>query len=208
MAELYRREDFAPATINRRLAVLKAVAKFAWRKEWIGENLSARISLLPEDNARQRYLSAAEVRRLVSGATTPAGRAWIALAASTGLRRSELFALQRGDIRDGVIYLSTSKNGEPRAVPIARTGLRHVKAIPWARTVDSLDHEFRRARAAAGLEDLRFHDLRHTYASLLVNQDVDLYTVARLLGHKSMQTTKRYAHLDLATLKKAVRKIS
>lgn len=208
-ADEYRRTPgLAPATINRRLAVLKAVAKFCWRKEWIGENLSPRIALDRENNARHVYLTASQVRALAAKAPTPEGRAWIVLAAATGLRRGELFALQPSQVRRGVIYLATSKNTEPRAVPIAKPGLIYVKALPWSRSVDSLDWEFRQARAAAGFNGLRFHDLRHTYASLLINAGVDLYTVARLLGHKTMQTTRRYAHLDLKALKRAVGKLA
>lgn len=197
-----RAQGKAEATINNRLNALKAVAKFAWRKEWVSENLSARVELKDPDNARHVYLTAAQVRRLVSKAPTAAGKAWVALAAYTGLRRGELLAVQQGDVRRGVIYLATSKTGQPRAVPIAKPGLAHVKALPFDRSVDSLDWEFRAARDAAGFKDLRYHDLRHTYASLLINQGVDLYTVGELLGNKT--ATKRYAHLNIASLKRAV----
>ena len=209
IADEYRKSTgLAVATINRRLAVLKAVAKFAWRKEWIDENLSARVWLQPGEVARHRYLTAAQVRRLIAKAPTPEGRAWIALACATGLRRGELIAVQKGQVRRGVIYLETSKNGQPRAVPIAKPGLPYVSALPFDRTVDSLDWEWRQAREASRLEDLRFHDLRHTYASLLINEGVDLFTIGQLLGHKTMNTTKRYAHLDLRTLKRAVGKLA
>lgn len=208
-ADEYRQTTgLAPATINRRLAVLKSVAKWSWQhKRWIGENLSPRVWMLPENNARHRYLTAAEARRLIQAMPTAAGKAWVALAVYTGLRQGELHGLERRQINRGLIYLGKSKTGLPRLVPIAKPGLRYVKAVPFKRTVDSLDWEYRNARDAAGFEDLHFHDLRHTYASFLVNQDVDLYVVGQLLGHSATQTTKRYAHLYERTLKRAVAKV-
>lgn len=203
-----RARGLAIATVNNRLSILKATAKFAWQKRWIGENLATRIQLDDPDNKRHRYLKPRQIDALVRKASTPAGRAWIALAAYTGLRRGELHGLQKRQIHDGLIDLGTSKNGEPRLVPLLPKLKQHVKQVPFARTVDSLDTEFRRARAAAGLVDFRFHDLRHTTASLLANAGVDLGTIAAILGHKTLQTTRRYRHLYTATLRAAMAKIA
>lgn len=214
-ADAYRKaaraQAKAEATINNRLNVLKAVAKFAWGKQWIGENLSARVALTAPNNERDVYLSAAGVRKLAAKGRTAEGKAWIALACSTGLRRAELHGVGKvggGTVRRGVIYLpARTKNGKPRAVPIAKPGLPYVRYFPFERTVNSMDWEWRIARAAAGYGPgtLRYHDLRHTYASLLINQGVDLYTVSRLLGNKG--EAKRYAHLELRALKRAVGRI-
>lgn len=65
-----------------------------------------------------------------------------------------------------------------------------------------------RARQAIGRPDIHFHDLRHTFASLLVGAGVPLYTASALLGHTSTRTTQRYAHLADEHLKEAMRKIS
>ena len=65
-----------------------------------------------------------------------------------------------------------------------------------------------RIRERAGLGDVRFHDLRHSYASLLVNDGVELLTVGKLLGHSQAQTTMRYAHLADETLRKATKRVS
>lgn len=212
VADAYRKhgkaEGLALATIDRRLAVLKAVGKFAWRKQWIAENVSARVQLANPDNARHRYLEPREITKAIKKAQTPEGRAWIALAAYTGLRKGELHALQKHQIRRGVIDLGTSKNGEPRLVPIGKSLKEHLSCIPFERSVDSLDWEWRQARDAAGIKDFRFHDLRHTTASLLANAGVDLGTIAAILGHKTLQTTKRYRHLYVATLRKAMDKIA
>jgi integrase len=212
VADAYRKHaravGRAEATIDRRLAVLKAVGKFAWRKRWSAENLAARVQLANPDNARHRYLAPREITRLVAKAPTREGKAWIALAAYTGLRRGELHALEKHQVRRGVIDLGTSKNGEPRIVPIGKSLKAHLREIPFTRSVDSLDWEFRQAKAAAGIVDFHFHDLRHTTASLLANAGVDLGTIAAILGHKTLQTTKRYRHLYLGTLRKAMDKIA
>lgn len=207
-----RRQGLAEATINNRLNVLKAVARFCWRKRWASENLSARVELKDPNNARHFYLTAAQLRSQVRKMPTVEGKAWIALLASTGLRRAELHALGKvggGTVRRAVVYLpAKTKGGAPRAVPVAKPGLPHLKALPFERTVDSLEWEFRQAREAAGFPELHQHDLRHTYASLLINQGVPLYVVGELLGHKTTQTTKRYSHLYLKTLKEAVGRIA
>lgn len=206
VADEYRKTpSLAPATIDNRLNVLKAVAKFAWRKGWITENLSGRIPLIHPDNARHEYRTSAEVRRIIAKVPTPAGKAFIALAAYSGLRQSELMRLRRDDIRGSVVYVRTSKTAEPRAVPVAAPGRPYLKAIPFTRSKWSLEWEWRKARDAAGFEGMRYHDLRHTFASLLVNAGVDLHTIGELLGNKTIP--QRYAHLRLTTLRKAVAKV-
>jgi integrase len=206
VADEYRMTPgLAPATIDNRLTILKAVAKFAWRKEWIRDNLSPRIPLINPDNARDEYRSHAEVRRIIAKAPTPAGKAFIALAAYSGLRQSELMRLRREDIRGSVAYVRVSKTAEPRAVPVAQPGRPYLKAIPFTRSKWSLEWEWRKARDAAGFAGMRYHDLRHTFASFLINEGVDLYTVGQLLGNKTIP--QRYAHLRLTTLRRAVGKI-
>lgn len=200
-------EGYAIATVNARLNVLKAVAKWAWRAELIAENLSPRVPLQDPQNGRHRYESVATIRRIVSAAETREGRAWIALAAGTGLRAGELHRITPGQVQRGAVYLPPrTKNGEPRIVPVADWARPHLKALPFTRTRDSLDNEWRKARAAAGVEDFRFHDLRHSFASQLINREVPLEIVGKLLGNHPL-TTRRYAHLYEATLRKAVKKV-
>ena len=62
-------------------------------------------------------------------------------------------------------------------------------------------------RLTAGMPHVRFHDLRHTTASWLINSGVDLYTVGKILGHSGQQTTARYSHLSTATLEQAMRRL-
>jgi integrase len=205
-----RTSRLSTATVNRRLCVLKAAAKHAWRQGWIDENLSGRISLLPEDNKREVYLSAEDVRRLARASPSPAAGTAILLAAYTGLRASELLALPsmpRGSTREGSLTVAHSKTGKPRVVPLPGP-VRHLSsALPLGLSYSQLRREFLVAREAAGMPHVRFHDLRHSCASMLINAGVDLYTVGAILGHSAPITTARYSHLSQATLKKAMSKL-
>lgn len=214
VAEAYRAHGklvgLSPLTVNRRLAILKATAKWAWKvKRWTRENLSPYVELTDEKGAaRHVYRTPAEVRRIAAKAPTFEGKAWIMLAAYSGLRQAELHGLAKSKVRRGVLDLGVdTKTGEPRLVPVGKPGLPYLKAIPWSRTVDSLDWEWRHARDAAGFAGTHYHDLRHTFASLLINQGVPLYVVARLLGNDPAYTAPRYAHLELPTLRRAVGKL-
>jgi len=101
----------------------------------------------------------------------------------------------------------TSKSGKPRSVPISAPVRPYLSALPLDCSYRLLIKWFHAARKKAGMKHVRFHDLRHTFSSMLINQGVDLYTVGKLLGHSSPVTTQRYAHLQQATLEKAVRKL-
>lgn len=197
----------APSTINRRLCVLKAAAKYAWKQGWIADNVSGRISLLPESGKREVYLTAMQVRVLASRAPTTTCRAAIMIAAYSGLRVAELLALTSITSRAASLSVPTSKTGKPRYVPIVGLLRPYLSALPLGLSYDQLRREFLVARKAAGMEHVRWHDLRHTTASLLINAGVDLYTVGAILGHSSTITTSRYAHLAQATLRKAMGKL-
>jgi integrase len=135
------------------------------------------------------------------------------------MRRGEILGLKWEDIdfRNGVITLLDTKNGEKREVPMNDTlieTLRSIRRHPSSPYVfcDQEGKRFCRARGSfntalrrAGIENFRFHDLRHTLGSNLVMQGVELNTVREILGHKSIDMTLRYAHLSPAHKTKAVR---
>jgi integrase len=194
------------ATINRRLCILKAVAKFAWRKGWAAENLSGKIRLIPGETKRDVYLSQAQVNALIKAAPSSEPKAFIAIAAYTGLRQGEVMALLPDDIRQEGLVVRDSKSGDPRIVPYLGPK-RHLKAIPFTRHKRTLYAEFEAAAETLGLPyKLRYHDLRHTVASQTINAGASLYDVGEVLGHKSTQTTKRYAHLSTERKREALRK--
>jgi integrase len=195
----------APATVNRRLAVLKAALHYCWKQGWMQTNLSGRIERLREPPGREVFLTRAEVNRLARAAPEPL-RTAILIAAYTGLRAGEL-RIGIPSANRQTIVVANSKTGKPRLVPVAAPIRRLVSRLPLELTYRQLDWEFRKARVRAGLPNVRFHDLRHTAASWLINAGIDLYTVGRILGHSTPATTQRYAHLAHATLTKAIRKL-
>jgi integrase len=198
----------AVATKNRRICILKAVAKFAWDKGWTAENLSSKAKLLPGNNAREIYLSKAQLAHLLSHCPCEATRAWITIAAWTGLRRSEIMRLTQNDICEQVLKVRMSKSGEPRRVPILPQVREALLYVPFAFCVRYYSIRFERARDAAGFPWLHFHDLRHTFGSWLGAQGVDALAIADLMGHKDLRATKRYVHFNDAARKRAMRRIA
>jgi integrase len=192
------------ATINRRLCIIKAVAKFAYQKGYLSENMSGKIQLLPENNKRHVYLSQAQVTALIDAAPDAQAKAFIAIAAYAGLRQSEVMALTLGEVSQEGLVVRDSKNGSRRIVPYVGPRI-HLSALPFTRHKRTLYAAFEAAAQTLHLPyKLRYHDLRHTTASLLINSGADLYTVGKVLGHKSQQTTARYAHLSLERQREAL----
>lgn len=188
------------STINRRLAVLRRVANLAYRRwGWLESPAGDKISLLPENPARERYLTRQELAKLLRGIQLRAARRAALVAAFTGLRRGELAKLRPVNIQGDLIYLRTSKNGQPRIIPIVRHIMFALRHLPFGVHADTLTHAVQRA-----LPGVRFHDLRHTCASLLIQAGIDLYRVGAILGHSDIRTTKRYAHLAVRDLRAAV----
>lgn len=198
-------EHLSAGTRNRRLCVLKAVAKFAWREGWTTENLSGRISLLPEPKYRRREVTPADARALIEHASTPRAKALIALSAYTGLRLGEVLKLKPSDVRGGVIVAKDTKNGTDRIIPILPELKPHLAQLPFKAGWRNVYRGFERARERAGLQ-IRFHDLRHMVGSALTNAGADLRLVADILGHESLQTTRRYTHPNLEVKRRALAK--
>lgn len=198
-------DGLAPATVNRRLAALKAACRYAWKRGMVEHNVGGRISALREPPGRQVFLTPAEVRRLASKAPTPVCKAAIMLAAYTGLRAGELLAVK--EARAGVILIPISKTNTARAVPVAEPAKPFLRALPLGIAYRTLSQQFVAARKAAGMPHVRFHDLRHTAASMLANTGASLPVIGAMLGHKAAATTKRYAHLAEKTVAAAVRKM-
>jgi integrase len=209
-----------PASINRELASLKKAFNLAVREwEWCRENPVSRVSMERENNQRDRWLSVEEETRLLQ-ACAPWLHDLVTFALHTGMRMGEILELRwRGvDFTRRTVMVVRSKNGERRTIPVNETVLhvmkqkakgRHLSLITQAdvsgdlvflsRTGTALEsghlrRAFRLALKKARIEDFHFHDLRHTFATRLVQAGVDLYKVQRLLGHKSPIMTQRYAH--------------
>lgn len=208
----------APATVNRELELLRAAMRWAHRRGEVPQ--VPRVARLQQPPGRVRYLSDDEEVRLLA-ACSPRLRALVLLALHTGARLGELLALRWRDVdlAAGLLHLERSapggdlgtKSGQRRDVPanaVARQvldGLGRGDAVelllgPWS----AASHIFAAAAADAGIPDVRFHDLRHTFASRLVMCGVGLRTVADLLGHRTLAMVMRYSHLSPGHLRDAV----
>lgn len=158
-----------PATINRRLCVLKAAAKHAYKMGWIDTNLSGRITLLPVENKREVYLIPSQVKSLALSAPSITCRAAILIAAYSGLRASELLALPAVSSNSATLSVRLRKTGKPRSVPIVGLLRPYLSALPLGLSYWQPYNEFCKAREAAGMPHVRFHDLRHSTASMLIS---------------------------------------
>lgn len=202
----------APATINRELANLKKAFNLALREwEWCHQNPVTRVSMEKENNKRDRWLSEDEESRLLT-ACAPWLHDLVTFALHTGMRMGEILELTwRGvDFTRRTVTVLRSKNGERRTIPVNETVLRVLKEKTKVRSLASdlvfcskaftpmesghLRRSFRLALSKAKIEEFHFHDLRHTFATRLVQAGIDLYKVQQLLGHKSPIMTQRYAH--------------
>lgn len=193
------KKGLSPQTINRRLAVVRRILNIAYREwEWLSEPLGQKIQLLSEKGmARELYLSPEEVSQLVEAVEHPEAKKVVELAAYTGLRQGELLRLTKKNWKPPYIILeSKTKAKKPRSVPVI-TDLHSIVTVPFNIGVDRLVKEFRAARERIERPDIRFHDLRHTYASWLAKDpNIPLTVIRDTLGHSNLSVTSKYAHLQ------------
>lgn len=192
-----------PATIRNRLAVLKAACRWAWKRHGLSESDPTSRMILPNvRNERQVYLTRKGMLQACRACTMWKAQVAIRVAFYTGMRLSELW---RVEVHGNVLVLRDTKNGEPRAVPAHRRIKHLLPQLPLADcSKRGVQKAWERARDIAKLGDVRFHDLRHSAASEMVNALVPLYTVGKVLGHKDPRSTARYSHLSADTLADAI----
>ena len=214
----------SPSTVNRHVANLKAMFSWAADKKRgyvtkeVNEDIHS-VEMFKENNSRLRYLSREEADRLLFHCIDYLKPIVIA-ALYTGMRKGELINLRWGqvDLVNDVILLSQAdtKNKERRELPINNTVKQAFKGLIrstktdlvfWrkeGRDMKYIRKAFAGACKRAKIQDFKFHDLRHTFASWLVQQGTPIKTVQELLGHKSLTMTMRYAHLAPDNRKDAV----
>lgn len=197
----------APSTINRRLLILKRICTLAFTQwEWLDQPIAHKIRLLPVNNARQIYLTKEEILKIVRCCERRETRALVLVAAWTGLRLGEIITSSANARK--WIYVKDSKNGKPRVVPLVGYAKWAIKDFPLKLHPRTLTRDWEAARAKAGFPHVHFHDLRHSFASMLLAKGVTMGVIGGILGHKSQQTTKRYAHLSVEAATEALRKIA
>lgn len=202
-AERPGKKPLAPATVKNRIAYLRAACRYAWKHHGMGDADPAQRVTVPEvSNERHVYIDRRQMLILARACEHHAVRAMIRIAFYSGMRMSEI---RRAEIVGDRFLLRDTKNGDPRIVPI-HPRIRRCLDYQWPAKAN-VEYWFRKARKAVEMEWLHFHDLRHSAASALINQGVDLYTVGAVLGHRSAASSKRYAHLSVDRLSEAVSKI-
>jgi integrase len=204
MKQKFIAEKLKPATINRRLAIVRRVLNLSYDWGWTETKLGQRIKLLRENNERHIFLTYEDVSRLAKAAGKAEPMIW--QLAYTGLRLSELMRLTADNVIGEVIVLqSNTKSGKPRTVPIHPEIVNH--PIPVQITRSEFRRLFEAARAKIGRPELHTHDLRHTFASWLIKGGVGLTVVRDVLGHAHLGVTSRYVHLEDAQIRQAMGKI-
>lgn len=209
-------------TINRELAVLSAMFNYVHRRWGLRIDNPTRWQRLRMPSPRLRYLERSEAIRLQREADNlrPDLGDFVRLALNTGCRKTELLTLRWSDVNLGQGYIllrpENTKSGRRRILPLNNGARQALEArqigneSEWVfakangKRVKALDWLFRKAVKLAGIEDFRIHDLRHTFASWLVSEGVELIKVRDLLGHTSIKMTERYAHLMPSRLLGAV----
>lgn len=205
-----------PSSTNRMLNVLHRLFACAldWEITGISRNPVSGVSKLRENNQRQRYLSKDELRSLWHELETSEFTyvtALLKMLLLTGARKSEAAHAKWGDIdlQGNQWCIPEDKTGSARYVPLSNVAIDMLRQLERLEGCDylfpnpatmqpynNIFHTWRNIRNAADISDIRIHDLRHSYASFLVNQGTPIYEVAQILGHSKLSTTQRYAHLS------------
>ncbi len=209
---LRKNKGIKPATINRELAMLSKAFNLAVKEwEWIRDNPVSRVPKEKENNERDRWLNAEDEKRLLENSSS-----WlkeiIIFSLHTGLRIGELLSLEwnRVNLFRKTIIIQKSKNGKPRTVPLNQIALEILAQKSKTRSIkndlvftsstatkidgDNLRRSLSTVLKTAGIENVTPHTFRHTFATRLAQRGVDLYKIAKLLGHKDIRMTQRYAH--------------
>jgi len=213
-----------PYAANHLLRLLRTMFNIA--RDWgllVGENPATRIKLLPETK-RDRFLSPAELQRVNQALAQEPNeywRAYFALSLFLGTRRSELLAARWADLdlEQRTWRIPQTKANRPHLLPLPVPAVRILESLPSAGSSEwvfpgsgSSGHlaepkkAWRRIRKAAGVMDVRIHDLRRTFGSWLAGQGYSLPLIGKALNHTNVSTTQIYARLDLNPVREALEK--
>ena len=222
-------QKYKPSTVNKHAGLLNRILNVAVEWEYLEKNPfnKAIIKKFPTGDHVQRFLVPEEIRRLLSACSNephPYLHSFIKLLLLTGARSSELRLCKWSDVNlpKQELFIGLSKNGRSRRIVLSNSAVEELycvkekseslgtptEALNWVFTnpktqlpYTSMQVSFAKARKTARLDNVRIHDLRHTFASLLINNGASIYEVQKLLGHHHISMTERYAHLLPNTLK-------
>jgi integrase len=212
-----------PATVNREFSFLKHLFNVAIRDGKTERNPVAKLKMLREPSGRVRYLSDEEEHALTGKLLNDESRNRLRILLQTGLRKSEFLGLrwQDVDLKVGVLTIPRSKHGEARHVPLTsevrgiisrRPRSLDAAALIFPNSLGNTDlhwaeKDFPEAVAAAKIKNFRLHDTRHTFASRLAMEGVDLLTIKELGGWKTLSMVQRYAHLSPGHQRQAIERL-
>ena len=203
------------------MACLSSMFSTAMKEfEWMNENPCRLLSKLPENNARVRFLDDDERERLLEACRASSNKSLylvVVLSLATGCRKNEIFSLRwdQIDLINGAIKVEDSKNNCTRFAPLKNHALDLIREHSKVRRIDTplvfpsrknpqkpIDFRkpWEKALAKAGIEDFRWHDLRHSCASYYAMNGATPRELAELLGHKTLQMVQRYSHFSNAHL--------
>lgn len=206
-----------PATVVRYMAALShafTVAVNEWG--WLDDNPLRKVRKPKEPQGRVRFLSDPEREKLLIACRKsgcPQLYPVVVLAISTGMRQGEILNLHWSqiDLNRGFLFLEETKNGDRRAVPLVGYAKELLTQLGKVRRMDSdlvfysqskpsvpvaIRKPWSEAIASSGIANFTFHDLRHTAASYLAMNGASQIEIAEILGHRTLQMVKRYAHLS------------
>jgi len=214
------KSSHCPATANRHLSLLHRMLKLAVQWGFLEKNPATGIRKHQENNEVHRYLSAQEIMRFMEALKNEENQVAVAafkLLLYTGVRRQEALDArwEHVDLHKRVWFLPTSKSGKSRHVILNAMAVELLQRQPRlpdnpfvfpgkieGKPLNNPQKAFQRVLKAAGITNFRIHDLRHTHASIAINNGASLYEVQHLLGHSQAITTARYAHLADDTLRR------
>lgn len=212
------------AYANRMIVNLKTIYNLCkrWKIPGAETNPAECLKVPNPNNMRERYLTQEELKRLREALDTcgnPQLKHLVNLSLLLACRKRELLDARWEfvDFERRTLRVPVSKSGKARNIPLSSAAITILKQLPrwkdcpWVipnpetrKPYGNLYYPWAKVRSAAGLDDVRWHDLRHSAASALVQANVPIYTVARILGHSTVQHTARYSHLADETLLSAV----
>lgn len=218
----------SPGTTNRYLAVISHTCTYAVKElHWIDSNPCMKVTNPKEPRGRVRFLSGEERTRLLDACKASSNKVLypaVILAMSTGMRRGEQFGLHWQDVNltNGRIILHNTKNNERRVAIASGPALDELKNLAKVRRIDSdlvfpgkikgksivLDRSWYEALKLAEIDNFRWHDLRHCFASELAMSGATLAELAEAMGHKTLDMVKRYAHLTEGHISKVVERMT
>ena len=210
----------AAGSANRLLIMLRFIFNLAikWEVPGVKANPCKGVPLMEENNKMERYLSVEEAQRLYAAVCKSENamlKYIVPMLILTGARKREVLDAKWNDfdLDRRAWRIPITKSGRARHVPLSDGALSVLASMPRQVGVDwafanpetgkpyvSIYYAWNTARQNVGLSDVRMHDLRHSFASLLINSGRTLYEVQHILGHTQVKTTQRYAHLSQDTL--------